>query len=134
MKRVSGANGLPLSPHVDKLVDRHWISFDSEGQQRRIGRCCVVEGTGQEALDEKPSDPSTDTSSWSRQSPRALQLQRGISAGVIAQLATVIGSGSLYWAGQRVGCGLSAEEGRQETKQARCGVTGRRTSAAAPVG
>jgi predicted restriction endonuclease len=27
-----GANGLLLSPHVDKLFDRHWISFDAGGQ------------------------------------------------------------------------------------------------------
>ena len=25
-ERLSGANGLLLSPHVDKLFDRHWIS------------------------------------------------------------------------------------------------------------
>ena len=31
-ERLSGANGLLLSPHVDKLFDRHWISFDSNGQ------------------------------------------------------------------------------------------------------
>jgi len=30
-ERLSGANGLLLSPHVDKLFDRHWISFDSGG-------------------------------------------------------------------------------------------------------
>ena len=30
--RLDGANGLLLSPHVDKLFDRHWISFDSDGQ------------------------------------------------------------------------------------------------------
>ena len=31
-ERLSGANGLLLSPHVDKLFDRHWISFDANGQ------------------------------------------------------------------------------------------------------
>ena len=31
-ERLDGANGLLLSPHVDKLFDRHWISFDSDGQ------------------------------------------------------------------------------------------------------
>jgi hypothetical protein len=31
-ERLSGANGLLLSPHIDKLFDRHWISFDSGGQ------------------------------------------------------------------------------------------------------
>jgi hypothetical protein len=31
-ERLSGANGLLLSPHVDKLFDRHWISFDSGGE------------------------------------------------------------------------------------------------------
>ena len=31
-ERLDGANGLLLSPHVDKLFDRHWISFDSGGQ------------------------------------------------------------------------------------------------------
>ena len=31
-KRLSGANGLLLSPHVDKLIDRHWISFDAGGE------------------------------------------------------------------------------------------------------
>ncbi len=31
-ERLSGSNGLLLSPHVDKLFDRHWISFDSGGE------------------------------------------------------------------------------------------------------
>ena len=31
-QRLDGANGLLLSPHVDKLFDRHWISFDPDGQ------------------------------------------------------------------------------------------------------
>ena len=31
-ERLDGANGLLLSPHVDKLFDRHWISFDCDGQ------------------------------------------------------------------------------------------------------
>jgi len=31
-ERLSGANGLLLSPHIDKLFDRHWISFDPSGQ------------------------------------------------------------------------------------------------------
>lgn len=31
-ERLDGANGLLLSPHIDKLFDRHWISFDSNGQ------------------------------------------------------------------------------------------------------
>ena len=31
-ERLDGANGLLLSPHVDKLFDRHWISFDPDGQ------------------------------------------------------------------------------------------------------
>ena len=31
-ERLDGANGLLLSPHVDKLFDRHWISFDRDGQ------------------------------------------------------------------------------------------------------
>ena len=31
-ERLSGSNGLLLSPHIDKLFDRHWISFDSGGQ------------------------------------------------------------------------------------------------------
>ena len=31
-ERLSGANGLLLSPHIDKLFDRHWISFDTTGQ------------------------------------------------------------------------------------------------------
>ena len=31
-ERLSGSNGLLLSPHVDKLFDRHWISFDSAGE------------------------------------------------------------------------------------------------------
>ena len=30
-ERLSGANGLLLSPHIDKLFDRHWISFDPGG-------------------------------------------------------------------------------------------------------
>jgi hypothetical protein len=31
-ERLSGANGLLLSPHIDKLFDRHWISFDTTGE------------------------------------------------------------------------------------------------------
>jgi predicted restriction endonuclease len=31
-ERLSGSNGLLLSPHVDKLFDRHWISFGSGGE------------------------------------------------------------------------------------------------------
>jgi hypothetical protein len=31
-ERLSGCNGLLLSPHIDKLFDRHWISFDCSGQ------------------------------------------------------------------------------------------------------
>jgi hypothetical protein len=31
-ERLSGANGLLLSPHIDKLFDRHWISFEENGQ------------------------------------------------------------------------------------------------------
>ena len=50
-ERLSGANGLLLSPHVDKLFDRHWISFDSGGeliwQHEAAGealRCWGIEG------------------------------------------------------------------------------------------
>ena len=32
VERLSGANGLLLSPHIDKLFDRHWISFDTTGE------------------------------------------------------------------------------------------------------
>jgi hypothetical protein len=48
-ERLSGANGLLLSPHADKLFDRHWISFDAGGELLgaldwlRIG-LCVQEG------------------------------------------------------------------------------------------
>ena len=50
-ERLSGANGLLLSPHVDKLFDRHWISFDSGGQllceheaAREALRCWGIDG------------------------------------------------------------------------------------------
>ena len=50
-ERLSGSNGLLLSPHVDKLFDRHWISFDSGGeliwQHEAAGetlRCWGIEG------------------------------------------------------------------------------------------
>jgi putative restriction endonuclease len=50
-ERLSGANGLLLSPHVDKLFDRHWISFDSGGElicdhdaAREALRCWGIEG------------------------------------------------------------------------------------------
>ncbi|MDM7936795.1 MAG: HNH endonuclease signature motif containing protein [Cyanobium sp. CZS 48M] len=50
-ERLSGANGLLLSPHVDKLFDRHWISFDGGGQliceheaAREALRCWGIEG------------------------------------------------------------------------------------------
>ncbi len=51
-ERLSGANGLLLSPHIDKLFDRHWISFDSSGelvwQNAAAGealRCWDIKGT-----------------------------------------------------------------------------------------
>ena len=31
-ERLSGANGLLLSPHIDKLFDRYWISFNPNGE------------------------------------------------------------------------------------------------------
>ena len=31
-ERLDGSNGLLLSPHVDKLFDRHWISFTKDGK------------------------------------------------------------------------------------------------------
>ena len=31
-ERLDGSNGLLLSPHIDKLFDRHWISFTKEGK------------------------------------------------------------------------------------------------------
>jgi predicted restriction endonuclease len=50
-ERLHGANGLLLSPHVDKLFDRHWISFDAGGQliceheaAREALRCWGIEG------------------------------------------------------------------------------------------
>jgi predicted restriction endonuclease len=50
-ERLSGANGLLLSPHVDKLFDRHWISFDSGGEliceheaAREALHCWGIEG------------------------------------------------------------------------------------------
>lgn len=50
-ERLSGANGLLLSPHVDKLFDRHWISFDASGEliceheaAREALRCWGIEG------------------------------------------------------------------------------------------
>ncbi|MEX1323502.1 MAG: HNH endonuclease signature motif containing protein, partial [Synechococcaceae cyanobacterium] len=50
-ERLDGANGLLLSPHVDKRFDRHWISFDSAGQllcehqaAREALRCWGIEG------------------------------------------------------------------------------------------
>ncbi|MGA1304234.1 MAG: HNH endonuclease [Cyanobium sp.] len=50
-ERLSGANGLLLSPHVDKLFDRHWISFDGNGAllceheaAREALRCWGIEG------------------------------------------------------------------------------------------
>jgi predicted restriction endonuclease len=50
-ERLSGSNGLLLSPHVDKLFDRHWISFDGGGQlicqheaAREALRCWGIEG------------------------------------------------------------------------------------------
>jgi hypothetical protein len=53
-ERLSGANGLLLSAHIDKLFDRHWISFDSGGQliwqHQAAGealRCWGIEGVTQ---------------------------------------------------------------------------------------
>jgi len=31
-ERLTGANGLLLSPHIDKLFDRYWISFNATGE------------------------------------------------------------------------------------------------------
>lgn len=53
-ERLDGANGLLLSPHMDKLFDRHWISFDSGGELiceheggRDALRCWGIEGVNQ---------------------------------------------------------------------------------------
>ena len=50
-ERLSGANGLLLSPHVDKLFDRHWISFAAGGEliceheaAREALRCWGIDG------------------------------------------------------------------------------------------
>jgi hypothetical protein len=50
-ERLSGSNGLLLSPHVDKLFDRHWISFDASGEliceheaAREALRCWGIDG------------------------------------------------------------------------------------------
>ena len=50
-ERLSGANGLLLSPYVDKLFDRHWISFDACGEliceheaAREALRCGGIDG------------------------------------------------------------------------------------------
>jgi putative restriction endonuclease len=50
-ERLSGANGLLLSPHIDKLFDRHWISFDAGGEliceheaAREALRCWGIDG------------------------------------------------------------------------------------------
>jgi len=50
-ERLSGANGLLLSPHVDKLFDRHWISSDAGGEliceheaAREALRCWGIDG------------------------------------------------------------------------------------------
>jgi hypothetical protein len=50
-ERLSGANGLLLSPYVDKLFDRHWISFDAGGEliceheaAREALRCWGIDG------------------------------------------------------------------------------------------
>ena len=50
-ERLSGANGLLLSPHVNKLFDRHWISFDAGGEliceheaAREALRCWGIDG------------------------------------------------------------------------------------------
>jgi hypothetical protein len=41
-ERLDGANGLLLSPHVDKLFDGGWISFEDDGQLLCAGP--IVEG------------------------------------------------------------------------------------------
>jgi predicted restriction endonuclease len=33
-ERLSGHNGLLLSPHVDALFDEQWITFEDSGQMR----------------------------------------------------------------------------------------------------
>jgi hypothetical protein len=50
-ERLSGSNGLLLSPHVDKLFDRHWISFAAGGEliceheaAREALRCWGIDG------------------------------------------------------------------------------------------
>ncbi len=50
-ERLSGANGLLLSPYVDKLFDRHWISFAAGGEliceheaAREALRCWGIDG------------------------------------------------------------------------------------------
>lgn len=50
-ERLSGCNGLLLSPHIDKLFDRHWISFAAGGEliceheaAREALRCWGIDG------------------------------------------------------------------------------------------
>ena len=50
-EQLSGANGLLLSPHVDKLFDRRWISVDAGGEliceheaAREALRCWGIDG------------------------------------------------------------------------------------------
>lgn len=41
-ERLDGHNGLMLAPHVDKLFDRGWISFGSNGELLVADRACAV--------------------------------------------------------------------------------------------
>jgi putative restriction endonuclease len=70
-ERLSGANGLLLSPHLDKLFDRHWISFDSSGEL--IWR---HEAAG-EALDCWGIKRAHVLRPFSREQERFLELHRG---------------------------------------------------------
>lgn len=38
-ERLDGANGLLLSPHIDKLFDRGWISFADNGELLVASKC-----------------------------------------------------------------------------------------------
>ncbi|PTQ71100.1 HNH endonuclease [Pseudomonas sp. GV071] len=51
-ERLDGNNGLLLSPHVDKLFDRGWISFSDEGKVL-IARNCPRELIAAWRVDEK---------------------------------------------------------------------------------
>lgn len=78
-ERLDGHNGLLLAPHVDKLFDRFWISFQDDGQLITAGPAAVG------LLRNWGIDPDLPTEPLTRQQRKYMAYHRGRSAEVSAE-------------------------------------------------